>query len=65
MTSKEKAEELYWKYAEILYLVHDVRALKNSYSKQCALITVEEILYNCYEVMKPFWEEVKKEIELL
>ena len=32
-------------------------------AKQCALIVVDEILLNCYEVMKPFWEEVKQEIE--
>ena len=34
-------------------------------AKQCALIAVDEILYNCYEVMKPFWQEVKQEIEKL
>jgi hypothetical protein len=57
MTSKEKALELFDKYFE---------ATNNYYqAKQCALIAVDEILYNCYEVMKPFWEEVKKEIELL
>ena len=44
MTPKEKAEELYWKYAEILYLLHDVRLLKNSYAKKSALIAVDEIL---------------------
>jgi len=30
-----------------------------------ALIAVDEILEHCYEVMKPFWQEVKQEIELL
>ena len=44
MTPKEKAEELYWKYAKILYLLHDVRLLKNSYAKDSALIAVDEIL---------------------
>ena len=44
MTPKEKAEELYWKYAEILYLLHDVRLLKNSYAKQSALIAVDELI---------------------
>ena len=33
--------------------------------KKCALIAVDEILEHCYEVMKPFWQEVKTEIELL
>ena len=44
MTPKEKAQELYWKYAEILYLLHDARALKNSYAKKSALIAVDEII---------------------
>jgi len=34
-------------------------------AKQCALIAVDEIIKHCYEVMKPFWEEVKQEIEKL
>jgi len=58
MTSKEKAQELVDKF-------RISKAITESYAKQCALIAVDEILYNCYEVMKPFWEEVKKEIELL
>ena len=57
MTSKEKALELFDKYFEVTNNYYE--------AKQCALIAVDEILYNCYEVMKPFWEEVKKEIELL
>ena len=28
-------------------------------------IAVDEILEHCYEVMKPFWQEVKQEIEKL
>jgi len=57
MTSKEKAQELFDKYFEVTNNYYE--------AKQCAVIAVDEILYNCYEVMKPFWEEVKKEIELL
>ena len=74
MTPKEKAEELYWKYAEILYLLHDVRALKNSYAKKSALIAVDEILSDYknylmhenteYKGLK-YWQEVKQEIETL
>ena len=68
---KEKADELYWKYAEILYLLHDVRALKNSYAKKSALIAVDEILnaidWDYYEGSNQnehnYWQEVKKEIE--
>ena len=55
MTAKDKAEELVSKY----YFL--ANSLFNQ--KQCALIVVDEILLNCYEVLKPFWEEVKQEIE--
>jgi len=58
MNSKDKAEDLVLKYS-ILKDGH------NDLVKQCALIAVDEILEHCYEVMKPFWEEVKQEIELL
>lgn len=65
MTSKEKAKELFDKYAMYLRsnLMHDEEAYEDA--KVCALIAVEEILEHCYEVMKPFWEEVKQEIEKL
>ena len=60
MTPKEKAEELVEKYDETLtYLESKAKA------KHCALIAVDEILEHCYEVMKPFWQEVKQEIEKL
>lgn len=60
MTPKEIAEELVNKYDETLtYLESKEKA------KQCAIIAVNEILKHCYEVMKPFWEEVKQEIEKL
>lgn len=36
-----------------------------SFAKKCALIAVNEISEHCYEVMKPFWKEVKQEIEKL
>jgi hypothetical protein len=36
-----------------------------SFAKKCALIAVDEILEHCYQVMKPFWQEVKQEIEKL
>jgi len=63
MTSKEKAEQLWGKYFQLNYDWDG--GTKDQWAKEGALIAVDEILYNCYEVMKPFWEEVKKEIELL
>ena len=65
MTSKEKAEVLFKEYYSYLKanLMYDEEAREDA--KQCALIAVDEISQHCYQVMKPFWEEVKKEIELL
>jgi hypothetical protein len=57
MTSQEKAIEIYNKFYGIPLYVLTI--------KQCCLIVVDEMLNNCYEVMKPFWEEVKIEIEKL
>jgi hypothetical protein len=64
MNAKEKAKEIYCKYADALN-IRDLQTTANPFVKQCALIAVDEILLNCYEVMKPFWEEVKQEIEKL
>jgi hypothetical protein len=58
MNSKEKAKELVEKMFSL--------STNNAFpAKQCALIAVDELLNHCYEVMKPFWEEVKLEIEKL
>jgi hypothetical protein len=56
MTPKEKAIELVEKF-------RISKAITESYSKQCALIAVDEILK--LRVNIPYWQEVKKEIELL
>jgi hypothetical protein len=65
MNSKEKAIELFKKYYSYLKanLMNDEEAWEDA--KVCALIAVDEILKHCYEVMKPFWEEVKQEINKL
>ena len=64
MTPKEKAIELVEKYYH-LFSVELENTIDYREAKKCALIAVDEISYNCYEVMRPFWEEVKHEIELL
>ena len=73
MTPKEKAQELFGKYAMYLRanLMYDEEA--NEDAKQCALIAVEEIIKsnpiafdeddNC--IAKQWWQEVKTEIEKL
>jgi hypothetical protein len=63
MTSKEKAENLIDKYLMVRNEFNET--LYFSEAKQCALIAVDELLNHCYEVMKPFWQEVKQEIEKL
>ena len=64
MTPKEKAEELYGKMLPKDITTHP-RIL--AYAKQCALIAVDEILGSSLmpNSIKPYWEEVKNEIELL
>lgn len=67
MTPKEKAKELFEKYAfvEIAYYTskHEV--------KECALIAVDEILNHhsqeqgLYRIDTYFWQQVKQEIEKL
>jgi hypothetical protein len=63
MNSKEKALELYNKF--YLAIPSDETRLDYEAARQCALVAVNELLNHCYEVMKPFWEEVKLEIEKL
>ena len=64
MKPKEKAKELYLKYTDALN-IRDLQVTANPFAKQCVLIAIDEILNNCYTVMKPFWQEVKMEIEKL
>ena len=62
MTSKEKANELYWKYYQ---LVADSSHPEEK-AKECALIAVNEILsFPNYEVDTYYWMEVEQEIEKL
>ena len=71
MTPKEKAKDLYDSYWYCL-LQSNIEK-RNYWSKQCALIAVEEILNTLYSI--PFgnaldneleyWNEVKQEIEKL
>lgn len=73
MTPKEKANELFKKY--LYYFPEFYNDKEYDYdtdkAKQCALITVDEILevilsdeYYCSLIHK-YWQEVKQEIEKL
>jgi hypothetical protein len=66
MTAKEKAWKLFNKYYSYLKanLMYDEEAVEDA--KVCALIAVDEVLENSHtNVFTKYWEEVKKEIELL
>jgi hypothetical protein len=72
MTPEEKAKELLWKYLPILESWKEDNSNK---AKQCALITVDEILNikpnnpfivnGYYKAPIQYWREVKQEIEKL
>ncbi len=68
MTSKEKAEELFYKMLST-DKVDDYSFVGSKVAKQCALICVDEIIcnieddYTCTEFQ--YWQEVKQEIEKL
>ena len=75
MTPKEKAEELTGRYAIKSYQLK--LGISFDFDKQCALIAVDEILCalsdlccqsSGSEIIEPeidYWQEVKKEIELM
>jgi hypothetical protein len=72
MTPKEKAEELVDKYFKLLnYEFGDlVYSLKDKPPHKCALIAVDEIIewssqWSGLHNEISYWQEVKKEIELL
>jgi hypothetical protein len=73
MTPEEKAEEIFNKYANAIYQ-RALTVMQYEICKQCALIAVDEILsdYKNYLMHENteykglmYWQEVKKEIELL
>lgn len=83
MTPKEKALELYWKYYNRIEhtLSEEYSEHETFLCKECALIAVDEILYNAGmiwsgiytetgmtakgEIRKKYWQEVKQELEKL
>ena len=69
MTPKEKAKELFDKYYSYLKsnLMDDKEAIDDA--KQCALISVDELIYSHSQDTTDnqfyYWQEVKQEIEKL
>ena len=65
MTSKEKAEELFYKMLSTDKL-DDYSFVGSKVAKQCALICVDEIMpINSNPKAIEYWQEVKQEIEKL
>jgi hypothetical protein len=75
MTPKEKAQELFNQYANVIYQ-RALTVMQYEICKQCALIAVDEILNNfgsrvgdkthyCNYLTIQYYEEVKQEIEKL
>jgi hypothetical protein len=72
MTPKEKAEELFNKYATYAVMWTGGIEVEKQNCKQCALIAVDEIIKSHYKILSwvsssfyDYWVEVKQEIEKL
>jgi hypothetical protein len=72
MTPREKADELYSKYDDLLNKDFGNPIVFDNQIKQCALIAVDELIevasdYCDYDetITKKYWEKVKTEIEKL
>ena len=67
MTPKEKAKELYLKFSR--YTDSEFTEFHHKYTKECTLIAVDEIYQANINIhiakRNIYWDEVKKEIELL
>ena len=71
MTPREKADELYSKYDDLLNKDFGNPIIFDNQIKQCALIAVDEIIDSLQIKNYPqadqyeYWNEVKQEIEIL
>ena len=70
MTPKEKAQELFDKYATYVVMWTGGIEVENQNCKQCALFAVDEIIKSLDDVLHPnpfgqYWNKVKQEIENL
>ena len=69
MTPREKADELYSKYDDLLNKDFGNPIVFDNQLKQCALIAVDELIYETHfevpNIRQRWWQEVKKEIENL
>ena len=69
MTPREKADELYSKYDDLLNKDFGNPIVFDNQLKQCALIAVDELIYETQfevpNIRQRYWIDVKQEIEKL
>jgi hypothetical protein len=69
MTPREKADELYSKYDDLLNKDFGNPIVFDNQLKQCALIAVDELIYETQfevpNIRQKYWINVKQEIEKL
>jgi hypothetical protein len=69
MTAKEKADELYRKYDDLLNKDFGNPIVFDNQLKQCVLIAIDELIYETQfevpNIRQRYWIDVKKEIENL
>ena len=69
MTPREKADELYSKYDDLLNKDFGNPVVFDNQLKQCALIAVDELIYETQfevpNIRQRYWIDVKQEIEKL
>ena len=63
MTPKEKAKDLFDKHFDYVEAWSESNQIKNA--KQCALITVKELIEYVHNHHKPYFYEVKREIKII
>ena len=69
MTPREKADDLYSKYDDLLNKDFGNPIVFDNQIKQCALIAVDELIYETQfevpNIRQRYWIDVKQEIEKL
>lgn len=66
MTPEQKAKKLVNKFKD--YVLIDYRGDEEpllEYQQRCALIVCDEVISELKQELKPYWNEVKKEIKKL
>jgi len=65
MSPKQKAKQLIDKFESHSFMDIDMRISSYESAKQCALVTVDELIEHTDWTEVNFWQEVKQEIQKL